>query len=906
MSSYQAGTASARRSAVPRIVLVLVVLAAVVGTASGLAFAFWTSSGSGTASAATGTMTAPGTVTGTSTAGTGTVSLSWTAATGVTSPEYYVTRTDSANATSPACLTSPGNTTTSTSCADSAVPVGAYTYRVVTVYRSWTATSAPSSPVTVAKASQTVSFTSTPVAPTFGGTYTVTATGGGSGNPVVFGTPTPAVCTVSGANVSFVHAGSCTLTADQAGSTYYTAATQATQSFVVAKQSQVVAFTSNAPSNAVLGGASYTPTATGGGSGNPVTFTINSPAVCSISAGVVTYQHVGTCVINANQAGTSDYLAANQVQQSIAVGQGSQAITFTSAPPSPAQVGGTYAVSATSTSGLAVVITLDATSSGCTISGSTVTFASAGTCIVDANQAGNGDYLAAAQMQQSFPITKVNQTITFTSTAPAAATFGGATYTATATATSGLAVAFTSATPTVCSSSGTNGATISFVGAGTCTVSANQAGNTTYNPAPQVQQTFAVAKASQTITFTSTAPAAATVGGATYTVSATATSGLAVTFTSATTNICTVSGSTVSFVGAGNCTVNADQAGNANYTAAPTKPQTFTVGKGSQTIAFTSTAPSGATVGGATYTVTATGGLSSSPVLFSSATTGVCTVSGSTVTFVGAGTCTINANQAGDANYNAATQQQQTFSVAPAPVATKFAVSAGASQTAGTSFSVTVTAQTSGGATATSYSGSHTITLTSNATNSPSGAAPTLPSGAVTFSSGVATITGVIMTNAETGRTITASDGSLSGTSGAIAVAVGAPAQLAWTHVTVSAGTLSPLCLFTCTDTALGNNGTFTGNVSVTDGSGNTVTNLGTGHSVTVSTPGSGAGSGGAFTLPTAGTSVALSFPATGAADSTVQFTFKGQTGSWTSDTFTAATSLGTTYTSAAATVTKQ
>ena len=51
---------------------------------------------------------------------------------------------------------------------------------------------------------------------------------------------------------------------------------------------------------------------------------------------------------------------------------------------------------------------------------------------------------------------------------------------------------FTSATPSVCTSSGANGATITFIAEGTCTVNANQAGNGTYNAAPQVQQTFTV------------------------------------------------------------------------------------------------------------------------------------------------------------------------------------------------------------------------------------------------------------------------------------------------------------------------------------------------------------------------------------------------------------------------------
>ena len=88
---------------------------------------------------------------------------------------------------------------------------------------------------------------------------------------------------------------------------------------------------------------------------------------------------------------------------------------------------------------------------------------------------------------------KTNQTISFTSTAPTSATVGGATYTATATATSGLAVTLTidSSASSVCSINGSG--VVSFIGAGTCVIDANQAGNSTYNPAPQVQQSFSVA-----------------------------------------------------------------------------------------------------------------------------------------------------------------------------------------------------------------------------------------------------------------------------------------------------------------------------------------------------------------------------------------------------------------------------
>ncbi|MFZ2056946.1 MAG: G1 family glutamic endopeptidase [Acidimicrobiales bacterium] len=200
-------------------------------------------------------------------------------------------------------------------------------------------------------------------------------------------------------------------------------------------------------------------------------------------------------------------------------------------------------------------------------------------------------------------------------------------------------------------------------------------------------------KAGQTISFTSTAPSNATVGGATYTVTATATSGLAVSFTSATRSACSVSGSTVSFIRLGTCTIHANQRGNTNYAAAAQVTQSLPVGQGSQTTSFTSTAPSNATVGGATHTVTATA-TSGLAVSFSSATSSVCSVSGSTVRFIGAGTCTIHANQGGNANYAAAAQVSQSFPVHPATTTTTLSITTpltyGAEGSAG--FHVTVTA----------------------------------------------------------------------------------------------------------------------------------------------------------------------------------------------------------------------
>lgn len=164
---------------------------------------------------------------------------------------------------------------------------------------------------------------------------------------------------------------------------------------------------------------------------------------------------------------------------------------------------------------------------------------------------------------------KLDQTITF-GAAPSVVV--GGTGTVSATAASGLAVTFTSTTPAVCT---ILGSTVTGVSAGTCTIAADQAGNGTYNPAPQATQSFAVGKGNQTITF-GAAPSLSV--GSTALVSATASSGLPVSFSSTTPSVCSISGNLVTGLAMGSCTIAADQAGNANYHPAPQVLQSFMVG----------------------------------------------------------------------------------------------------------------------------------------------------------------------------------------------------------------------------------------------------------------------------------------------------------------------------------------
>jgi Bacterial Ig-like domain (group 3)/MBG domain/FG-GAP-like repeat len=97
-----------------------------------------------------------------------------------------------------------------------------------------------------------------------------------------------------------------------------------------------------------------------------------------------------------------------------------------------------------------------------------------------------------------------------------------------------------------------------------------------------------------------------------------------------------------------------------------TSPHMITLtgtGTPTQTISFGALANQ--TYGTASFTVSATAS-SGLPVGFNSQTGSVCTVSGATVTLVSAGTCTIQATQAGNGSYAAATPVTQSFQVTPA------------------------------------------------------------------------------------------------------------------------------------------------------------------------------------------------------------------------------------------------
>ncbi len=67
-------------------------------------------------------------------------------------------------------------------------------------------------------------------------------------------------------------------------------------------------------------------------SGLPVTFTSNSPSVCTVAGNMVTLVNVGTCSITASQSGNATYSAAPPLTRTFPVDQSQQTVTFSLIP----------------------------------------------------------------------------------------------------------------------------------------------------------------------------------------------------------------------------------------------------------------------------------------------------------------------------------------------------------------------------------------------------------------------------------------------------------------------------------------------------------------------------------------------------------------------------------------------
>lgn len=501
-------------------------------------------------------------------------------------------------------------------------------------------------------------------------TYTATANPGGT-----FGTCAgPAACTASVTGLTNGTAYTFTVTATNS---IGTGPSSGVSNSVTPKGSQTISFANPGAQNF---GTTPTLTATAasatGTNGLIVSFTSSTTGVCTItSGGALTLVTAGSCTINADQAGDAATSAAPTVAQTFTVNA-----TVPGAPTIGTATAGNTQATVTftppaSTGGAAIMAggyTVTANPGGATGTGSgspiTVTGLTNGVAytftVTAANSAGTG----AASAASNAVTPAAPQTITFNN--PGAQSFGTSP-TLTATSTSGLTVTFSSSTTGVCTV--TSGGVLTFNAAGTCTINADQPGNTSYLPATQVSRSFTVSPVVPGAPTIGTAIAGDTQASVAFTAP-TSIGGSAITGYVVTVNPADV----VPVIGASSPIVVTGLTNGQAYTFTVTAENVAGTGPASaasnsitpaatQTITF---ANPGAQNFGTTPTLAATAD-SGLTVVFTSSTAGVCTITtGGALAFVTAGTCTINADQPGNASYLAATQVTRSFAVNPVPSVT--------------------------------------------------------------------------------------------------------------------------------------------------------------------------------------------------------------------------------------------
>jgi sugar lactone lactonase YvrE len=500
----------------------------------------------------------------------------------------------------------------------------------------YTAATAVTQNFTVNPATPTLTFTAVPNQTYGAAPFAVSATSNSTGAITYSVASGPA--TISGNVVTITGVGTVTLKASQAAAGNY-AAGNATTSFSVSAETPTLTFTAIA--NQTYGAAPFAVSATSNSTG-AITYSVASgPA--TVSGNIVTITGVGTVTLKASQAAAGNYAAGNAMT-SFSVSAETPTLSFSV--PNQTYGAAPFAVSATSNSTGA--ITYSVASGPATISGNIVTITGVGTVTLKASQAAAGNY-AQGNATTNFSVSAETPTLSFSVPNQ---TYGAAPFAVSATSSSTGAITYSVASGPATIS----GNVVTITGVGTVTLKASQAAAGNY---AQGNATTSFSVSAETPTLSFSVPNQ-TYGAAPFAVSATSNSTGAITYSVAS-GPATISSNVVTITGVGTVTLKASQAATTDYNAA-TVQTTLTVNKAAQTITFN---PISSQAQGAALSVSATAS-SGLAVSFTSQTAGACSVSGTTVTTLNAGTCTIQASQAGNADYAAATSVSQSFSVSAA------------------------------------------------------------------------------------------------------------------------------------------------------------------------------------------------------------------------------------------------
>ncbi len=169
---------------------------------------------------------------------------------------------------------------------------------------------------------QAITFTG-PTTLSYGVSGTLSASGGSSGQPLVFSVASTSgteVCNVSGTDGSTVNStgiGTCVIDVNQAGNDDYLSAPQVQESLTVIRATPTPPAITNLPTGGIVGGGFTASVAT---SGDGTTSVTAGPAsVCSARGLVVSYVGAGQCTLTPQVAQGTDYTSLSGEPQTITI-----------------------------------------------------------------------------------------------------------------------------------------------------------------------------------------------------------------------------------------------------------------------------------------------------------------------------------------------------------------------------------------------------------------------------------------------------------------------------------------------------------------------------------------------------------------------------------------------------------
>jgi hypothetical protein len=290
---------------------------------------------------------------------------------------------------------------------------------------------------------------------------------------------------------------------------------------------------------------------------------------CTVNGSTVHINGAGSCTVTASQPGDGNRNAATAVTRPFTIAKATQTINITTHAPASAAYDSHFTVAAAG-GGSGNPVTYKGTGA-CSNDGAAFTMTSGtGACTVAYTQAGNADY-EAAQTAETVTAGKAAQTITFVR--PGDKTYGDADFGVSASASSGLAPSF--AAEGACTVVASN---VHITGAGSCTVTASQAGDGNYGAAPAVARSFSISKAATATSLSSSSNPSGAGQGLTFTAAVTSAAGTPAGQVQFRVNGASVGGPvtlnsggvaslTTSALAAGSYTVTADYGGGPNFDA---------------------------------------------------------------------------------------------------------------------------------------------------------------------------------------------------------------------------------------------------------------------------------------------------------------------------------------------------